>query len=98
MGEVVRDQGRGERYGHDAHEQQQVQDQERPVHPGHVGKDRVVVHPHDPDREEADHVGEILRPRRQQLGGDRAVPGQAQAEHEQRYRDREYAVAERLDP
>jgi hypothetical protein len=64
-----------------------------------VGHDRVVVHPHDPDGEEADHVGEVLRPGVQQnrvikLAG----PDGEQAENKDGDGDREHAVAERLCP
>ena len=64
--EVVGHQRGRERNRHDAHQQEQVQHQDGPVHLGDLGHHRVVIQPHDPDGQEADRVGGVLRPRQGQ--------------------------------
>src|SRR5262249_61411241 len=56
----------------------------------------VVVDPQDPDGEEADHIGEVVRPRVQQLVGERAAARRLQSEDQQGDCHSEHAVAERL--
>jgi hypothetical protein len=79
----------------------QVQEQQRPVYHADGPDQHVVVDPHDADHEEADQVGQEGRPFLVQLIRQGAVsgrPGDGEIEREQRDRDGEDAVAERLEP
>jgi hypothetical protein len=97
--EGVRDDRCRERYEGHAHQQQQVQNQQRVVDADDVLEDVVVVDPHDADAEEADHVAEVRRPETDQRFTEvlaRLDVGHADLDDQQRDRDREDAVAERL--
>ena len=66
-----------------------------------LAKHGVVIDPHDPDREEARRVGEVRRPEVEQRLAEIPVlldVGDDDLEDEQRDRDREDAVRERLEP
>ena len=47
----------------DEHEEEDIEEQQRPVGAPDPLEARVVVDPHDPDRHEGDGVGGVLRPR-----------------------------------
>ena len=79
----------------------------RPVHPGDLRQHRVVVEPHDPDRQEADHVCQVgsqkcarcrAVERERPVGARGLVSYRQQVEDQDRDRDGEDAVAERLSP
>ena len=88
-----------ERQERDDHHQHDVQPQQRRVDGAQAHEQPVMGHPDHADREEARDVREVRRP----LGADRApemvelLGRELDLEHEQRDRDREHAVVERLD-
>ena len=57
-----RQYGRRKRNRRDPQEQQQVKNEEQVVRPLDVGKEAVMVNPHDPDEREADHERNVGRP------------------------------------
>src|SRR3989475_12923792 len=74
---------------------------ERAIGARHLAHDRVVVHPDEPDREEADRVSDVGRPDVQQPGaqvGMRRADLGVHVEDEKRRGDSEHAVRERLQP
>ena len=91
------DELRRERQEGDGQQEEVVDEQHRPVDPPDQRDGVVVVHPDDPDREEARHIGEVRRPEVEQLVAEVLGRGDRELEHEQRRGDREHAVAERLE-
>ena len=76
-----------------------VQDHDPRVGPGDVAEHRVVVDPDGPDDDEAHQVGDVRRPEGEERRAEpRAGLRHGDREDEQRDREREDAVAERLDP
>ena len=70
-------------------------------HTVHGREDGVMIHPDDPDRDEAHREPRVGRPQLQQPVRERvAAVGRRHLdlEHEQRDGDREHAIAERLQP
>jgi hypothetical protein len=92
--------GRKGQHG-DAHQQQQVEEQDRPVGLAQAPDHHVVVDPDDPDGQERDHVGHVHLPLADQ-SAEQALTwleiGQLDIEHQQRDRHRENAVGERFEP
>ena len=88
------------RVGEERHEQEQQQVD--PHHPAvdelEPAEDAVVREPQAADRDEAGQVAEVLRPLVEDAVGEvvQFLRGHRQVEHQQRDRDREHAVAERL--
>jgi hypothetical protein len=96
---VLGDQRGREGDGHNPHQQEEVTHEQRPVHLRYLGQQGVVVHPHDPDGQEADHVGEVVRPVvSEHPGAEPLSADRQQVEDEDRDGDGEHAVAERLGP
>ena len=101
VGQVVGQDRGGERDQGHRHQQQEVEKGELAVHPRDQVHHRVVVHPDDPDDEEADRVGGVVRPEVAEAAPE-VVRGprlgrRTDVQHEQRDRDREDAIAERLE-
>ena len=98
--DVLRDELRRERQERDQQQHDEVEPVERRVRRPQRARDRRVLQPDHADRQEARQEGQERRPlvedRAQQVL--RRVAVDAQLEHEQRRRDREDAVAERLEP
>ena len=84
----------------DRHQEQDVQEEEEAVDANDVPEERVVVDPDDPDRYEADDVARVRGPLVEEDVSEGLTLGQVrplEEQHEQRDRDREDAVAERLE-
>ena len=101
MTQIGRDQVGHERQHRDRHQQQQVEDQDRVVGGAQPADHRVVVDPDDPDRQERHDIGRVLGPVAEQRVSERVMRldlRDVDPEHQQRDRDREHAVRERLEP
>src|SRR5204863_2604040 len=99
--DVLRDEARREREERDAQKQADVRDEEAPVGPLDLTHDRVVVDPHDPDRDEARRIRGVGRPDvHEALAEVRRVAYdlRVDVQDQQRGGDREYAVREGLEP
>ena len=96
VGQCCRSKGDGDH----EEEQQKVREEQHAVHVGELPEERVVVHPHDADHEEAHNVGRERRPLMGQLVEQRAISwsGHRQVQGEQGDGHCEHSVAERLDP
>ena len=94
----VADDPGGKREERDREQEEQVQPQEDPIHVVKIVGEAVVGDPGCSDRQEADEVDEVGRPVAQELLKRRTRRPQGKVEHQQRDRDREHAVAERLHP
>ena len=66
--DVLGHQAGRERHERDAHQQADVGEQEAAVGAVDLRHHRVVVDPHDPDRDEADRIGQVRRPDVQDAG------------------------------
>ena len=101
VAKVLRDQRGRKRHNGDAHQQQPVEEQQPRIRSTHEGEDAVMVHPHDQDRHEAAGKRDVGGPLREERAGQRPPVRQVsrhfQIQDEQGDRDREHAVAERLD-
>jgi hypothetical protein len=85
----------GERQHPDAHQQQEVEEQDRAVGLAQAADHHVVVDPDDPDGQERDDVGDVHLPLADQATGQALVllqVGQLDVEHEQRDRHRDHGV------
>jgi hypothetical protein len=96
---------RGHELRWEGEKRDEQQDEQVEAREGRIGgaertRDRGVLQPDDADRQEARDVGEVCRPlvenRAQKMVG--GVGLEAELEDEQRYGDRENAVAEGLQP
>ena len=96
--QAIGEQARRERDQRDEHQQDQVEHHQRAVRAGDAVELRVVVHPDDADRQEADDVGRVVGPLLGERGREAAGGADLEVQHEQRYRDGEDAVAEGLEP
>jgi hypothetical protein len=94
--QVLGEQGGREGDEDDREEQQQVDEEHDAVGAGQVVDHRVVVDPDDPDHPEADREGGERGPLVAELAPQVLAAGDVELEHQQRDRDREDAVAERL--
>ena len=101
--QVLADQRRRVRQRHDRHHQESVGEHEEAVDPLHERQPRMVVDPHDQDRGEAEGEREVGRPLIEDRG-DQVLRGHdlddrdAEVEGQDRHRDRDDGVAERLQP
>ncbi len=94
-GQVLGHERGGKRDRDHAHEQEQVEHEQRPVDETDVPEQRVVVHPHDADGQEAHHVSGVLRPRAaQHRVAEAPLAYGQQVEDQHRDGDGEDAVAE----
>jgi hypothetical protein len=66
--QVMGDETRRERQKRDGHEQEQVEEEKHPIDPGDRLDARVVIHPDDPDGDEARHIGEVGGPEVKERG------------------------------
>jgi hypothetical protein len=89
-----------ERHGRDAQQEQQVQEQQRPIHFAEEVEQRVVVDPNDADGEEADRVHGVRGPLAQQGRRQAVLVGRrhAQLEHQQRGGNAEHTITEGFEP
>ena len=99
VAQVLGDERRRERHERDPHQQQQVDQVERPIDPREAVELGVVVEPDDPDCEKAREEREVRRPKLGECMPEAVLSrvGHLELEDQQRDRDREDAVAERLD-
>jgi hypothetical protein len=99
VAEVIRnDPGRKRQKG-DAAQHRDVREQEDAVGVADHHEERVVVDPPDPDDQERDGVGGVLRPRVRQRSAERtARRDHGDVDDQQRGGDREDAVREDLEP
>src|SRR3954469_4144383 len=101
LAQVLRQQRRRPRQHRDQHEQQQIADQHGVVDDLNAPQHRVVVDPDHADGQERHDIGRVARPLLPQLVRERARRlrlRHPQLEHQQRDRDRDDAVGERLEP
>ena len=98
--DVGREQSRRERNEGDAEQEEDVDEEEDAVDAAELPQDRVVVHPDDPDGEEADRVADVGGPEPDKLVREAVLAelGNLDVQDEQRRGDREHAVGERLQP
>ena len=96
---MSREQGCRKRNKSNSQEQKQVEEQQPVVRLANVVEQPMVVHPHDPDKGEADQEGKISRPLPQQRRAQVAIlrHGNLQVEDQQRDRDGVHAVREGFD-
>jgi hypothetical protein len=99
VADVFGDQPRRERDERHHHQERDVQEQERPVRSLDLRHHGVVVHPDDPDRQEAHHVPGVRGPGASELRCRWALVRDLgiDVQDQQGRRDREHAVGERLE-